>query len=74
MLNSFNVGKPNPLFIFFISIFSFAHEVSEGNRVCPKEGREECLETRKTLGVPENTGFLGSVVANWLQKCVIRMI
>jgi len=46
MLNSFNVGKPNPLFIFFISIFSFAHEVSEGNRVCPKEGREECLETK----------------------------
>lgn len=25
---------------------------------------------RKTLETPENTGFSGSVVADWLQKCV----
>ena len=36
------------------------------------------LSREKTLGMTENTGFIGSVVANWLQKkCyqfVIRMI
>lgn len=28
----------------------------------------------KTLGMPENTGFAGSVVANWLQKSVINLL
>ncbi len=26
------------------------------------------------LGMPENTEFLGSVVADWLQKCVINLL
>ena len=60
MLNSFNVGKPNPLFIFFISIFSFAHEVSEGRELCPKEGRGECLETTNEPRNAEFSAFLGS--------------
>ena len=34
------------IFHFLFNIFSFAHEVSEGNRVCPKEGREMCEKTR----------------------------
>lgn len=29
---------------------------------------------RKTLGMPENTEFLGNVVADWLQKCVINLL
>jgi len=29
---------------------------------------------RKTLEMPENTGFLGSVVADWLQKHVINLL
>ena len=32
------------------------------------------LSRRKTLGTPENTGFQGSVVANWLQKDVINLL
>lgn len=32
------------------------------------------LSRRKTLGTTENTGFLGDVVANWLQKCVINLL
>lgn len=32
------------------------------------------LSREKTLGMPENTGFTGSVVANWLQKCVINLL
>ena len=32
------------------------------------------LSRRKTLGMPENTGFTGSVVADWLQKCVINLL
>ena len=26
------------------------------------------------LEMPENTGFLGDVVAEWLQKCVINLL
>ena len=26
------------------------------------------------LEMPENTGFTGSVVADWLQKCVINLL
>ena len=26
------------------------------------------------LGMPENTEFLGGVVADWLQKCVINLL
>lgn len=48
--------------------------MSEGNRVCPLEGKEKCERTIKTLGMPENTGIFGSVVANWLQKCVINLL
>ena len=29
---------------------------------------------RKTLEMPENTGFLGGVAANWLQKSVINLL
>lgn len=29
---------------------------------------------RKTLRKTENTGFLESAVANWLQKCVINLL
>ena len=32
------------------------------------------LNRRKTLRKTENTGFLGSAVANWLQKCVINLL
>ena len=32
------------------------------------------LSRRKTLRMPENTGFLGDVVADWLQKCVINLL
>ena len=42
--------------------------MSEGRELCPNEGRGECLETRKMLKMPENTGFLGNVVADWLQN------
>ena len=26
------------------------------------------------LEMPENSEFLGSVVANWLQKCIINLL
>ncbi len=29
---------------------------------------------RKTLETPENTEFLGGVVADWLQKCVASLL
>ena len=32
------------------------------------------LSRRKTLGTPENSGFQGSVVANWLQNGVINLL
>lgn len=32
------------------------------------------MNRRKTLGTPENTGFLGSVVADWLQKSVANLL
>ena len=32
------------------------------------------LNREKTLGMTENTGFTGSVVANWLQKSVINLL
>ena len=32
------------------------------------------LSREKTLGMPENTGFTGSVVANWLHKSVINLL
>lgn len=32
------------------------------------------LSNRKTLRMPENTGFLGSMVADWLQKCVTNLL
>ena len=35
---------------------------------------ETSLNRRKTLKMPENTGFTGNVVANWLQKCVINLL
>ena len=35
---------------------------------------ETSSNRRKTLGMPENTGFLGNVVADWLQKCVINLL
>ena len=32
------------------------------------------LNRRKTLGMPENTGFTGSVVADWLHNIVAKML
>ena len=32
------------------------------------------LNSRKTLEMPENTAFLGGVVADWLQNCVINLL
>jgi len=32
------------------------------------------LNREKTLRMTENTGFTGSVVANWLQKSVINLL
>ena len=32
------------------------------------------LNSRKTLGMSENTEFLGSVVANWLQNIVASLL
>ena len=36
--------------------------------------RQMSLNRRKTLGMPENTEVSGSVVADWLQKCVINLL
>ena len=35
---------------------------------------ELSLSSRKTMEMPENTAFLGGVVADWLQNCVINLL
>ena len=46
----------------------------QSGEILSQHSKKEILRDRKTLGMPENTGFLGSVVANWLQKCVINLL
>ncbi len=40
----------------------------------PFEDKEGCLDIRKMLEMPENTGFTGSVVADWLHNIVAKML
>jgi len=57
----------------FLSLRKCSREVT----FAPKwenEGRRVWRGTRKTLKMPENTGFLGGVVANWLQKSVASLL
>lgn len=39
-----------------------------------KRSPQRSLNREKTLRMTENTGFTGSVVANWLQKSVINLL
>ena len=35
---------------------------------------ELSLSSRKAMEMPENTAFLGGVVADWLQNCVSNLL
>ena len=45
-----------------------------GKKIFAFLGKRGLYDNRKTLETPENTEFLGGVVAGWLQKCVINLL